>query len=747
MCEGSGAQPSDRSVWSNSSQMISDSEEIAGIYRELSKFPSPLKAYIRPQITLKPKEKFSIIDTEWSQRDLERAERVKIFREYLVFHDENSILCTGPSGNCTELQGELLSRDSPSATLKAVIRERTNKKQEKQQYLEIWSKTAKEKSINLTALDKHGKVYEDDLFGCLEWSYSETCILYVAEKKRPKAESFFQSKPEHSVNGDEDDNRAKDGQKPEKGCQFVYWEDWGEALTNKSTPVLCVLNIWSGNVSVLHGIPEHISPGEAIWAPEDAGIIFVGRWHVPWRLGLKYCTNRKSALYCVDLTGNEYLEISSGINSVHSPRLSPDQHHLIFLEGGSVKTHHQCYGLSLYNLDKKVTSTVVRILDYPATDGFTGIYSSALARKCWATDSQRILIDTTQRSSKDLFVVNIATGTVTSLTAGPDTASWTLLDVCQDLIVVSCSSPNCPPNLKVGFLPAAGHEQEMIWMALGEDKPLHGIKWKILTFTPHFEHENPKFNGLQFEGILLLPGQEQNAKPPLVVSPHGGPNSVFVTCWMLMPAVFCRLGYSVLLVNYRGSCGFGQDSIRSLLGNIGSQDVKDVQFAVECVLKEGVVDSEKVLLIGGSHGGFIGCHLIGQYPGFYKAFATRNPVINLASKLGTTDIPDHTMVQAGFDYAPDQLPTPPVLATLLSKSPITYISQATTPVLIMLGEKDKRVHPSQGLELHRALKARGIPVRLLWYPDDNHSLSNVDTEADVFMNIAVWFNFALNRTQ
>lgn len=64
------------------------------------------------------------------------------------------------------------------------------------------------------------------------------------------------------------------------------------------------------------------------------------------------------------------------------------------------------------------------------------------------------------------------------------------------------------------------------------------------------------------------------------------------------------------------------------------------QFAVECVLKEGVVDSENVLLIGGSHGGFIGCHLIGQYPGFYKAFATRNPVINLASKLGTTDIPD-----------------------------------------------------------------------------------------------------------
>ncbi|XP_059800349.1 acylamino-acid-releasing enzyme-like isoform X2 [Hypanus sabinus] len=727
-------------------QMINDLEEIAGIYRELSKFPTPLKACIRPQVTLKSTEKYSIISAEWSQRDLEQAERVKAFQEYIVFHDETSIVCTSRLGSCTERQDGLLSRDSPSGTLKAVIREHTNRKQEKQQYLEIWNKNSKEKSINLTALDKHGKVYEDEQFGCLEWSYSETCILYIAEKKRPKLESFFQSKPELSVNEDVEDNRAKSDPKSEKSSQFEYWEDWGEGLANKSTPVLCVLNIRSGNISVRDEVPEHISPGEAIWAPKDAGVIFVGRCHVPWRLGLKYCTNRKSALYCVDLARNECVQISSGINSVHSPRLSPDQHHLIYLEGGNIKTHHQCYSLSLYNLDKKVTSTVVKIVDYPTIDGFTGIYSSSLARKCWATDSQRVLIDTPQRSRKDLIVVNIAKEIVTSLTAGSEMGSWTLLDVHQDLIVVSCSSPKCPPFL-VGFLPPAGQEQEIVWMPLDAPEPLQDIEWKILTFTPPLKQENPKFRRLLFEGILLAPVRGKNGKPPLVVSPHGGPNSVFIACWMLLPIAFCRLGYSVLLVNYRGSCGFGQGSIWSLLGNIGRQDVKDVQFAVESVLKEGFVNSEKILLIGGSHGGFIGCHLIGQYPGFYKAFATRNPVINLASKLGTTDIPDHTMVQAGFEFAPDQLPTPSVLATLLSKSPIVSISQATTPVLIMLGEKDKRVPPSQGLQLHSALKARGVPVRLLWYPDDNHALSNIDTEADVFMNVAMWFNFALNRLQ
>ncbi|XP_031601250.1 S9 family peptidase [Oreochromis aureus] len=696
--------------------------QITGVYGEVSGLPAPVSAHVREEQLQEPR--IYTVTAEWSQSELVRCSRLRYLQEFTLISESNnhkSIRTVLPPGPCVSVSGELLSGFSPIRGLRAVIRDTSG-----HQLLEIWNCHGLRKCLNLTALNKHGRVYDDAQFGCLSWSECENKLLYVAERsKNASAET-------------------QDGGHAWRKDRSLYCEDWGEALTNRSEPAICVVDLEIGAVSVLEGVPPDVSPGQALWAPGSQSVFFIGWYHEPFRLGLKFCSNRRSALFKIDLCG--HCERLSGENlSVSNPRLSPDGSTLIYLQGAVFGPHNQCLSLQQLDLESGETSTLLDVVSRPQSGEFAGLYE-ALPSCCWSADSQRVMFSSACRNWKGLFLVDRRSKIVTSLSDNLSDSSsqlygsWKLLTVQRDLMVVCCSSPNTPPTLRVGFVPRAG--EAVSWQTLQEPVMTFDFSWKVLDVTPPSDEENANYPGLDFGAVLVKPsGPLGETRTPLVVFIHGGPHSQFPAEWNSTTAGLAKLGFALLMVNYRGSTGFGQHSILSLIGQIGSQDVKDVQRAVLTALeRDPNLDPDRLAAIGGSHGGFLACHLLGQYPESYRVCAARNPVINAATLLGTSDIVDWRYTSAGFHYSYDQIPTAEALAAMLQKSPIAHAAKMKAPVLLMLGGRDRRVSPHQGMELYKALKSRGSPVRLLWFPEDGHSLSRVDTQVDCFLNTALWLH-------
>ncbi|XP_074734818.1 acylamino-acid-releasing enzyme-like [Strix uralensis] len=704
----------------------------AACYRELSRFP----AITRAALGAAAGGQTFLLYTECSRADLPRHRLLRFSRHYSLRRTGGSGLAVSRTGLSAEIHHQLLSQDSPTGQHRAVL---TRCPRQGHELLEVWGSGGRSHSVDLTALGKHGEVYTEGPFACLAWSHAETQLLYVAEKSRPKPRPPCPWDVPGAARLEEEDE-------DEEGEQFVYCDNWGEALSTRSVPVLCILDIEGSSISVLEGVPEHLSPGQALWSPDDRGVVFVGWWHEPFRLGLSACSNRRSGIFHLDLASGHCELLSDEDAATCSPRLSPDGQRLLYLEGGLGGPHRQCLRLRMLTWQTRQTVTVLDVVQEP-TEAFAGLYGEALPLRCWAADSRRAVLSTPQRSRTDLLLVDTEAATVTNLTAGSPEGCWELLTLQWDLLVATCSAPHRPPSLVVSVLPPAGRELPLCWVPVEDAPTVPGVTWKTLTVWPPCSGQSPTAHGDQaFEALLLSP-PDGTAPHPLVVCPHGGPHAIFDARWRLSMAALCRLGFAVLLVNYRGSLGFGQASISSLLSHVGEQDVVDTQLAVEQALRSEPLDSHRLALLAGSHGAFIALHLLTREPDRYQACALRSPVSNLPALLGTSDIPDWRYASLGLPYSFERVPRAEEVATMLLRSPIAQAAQVRTPVLLCVGARDRRVSPTQALELYRVLRARGVPVRLLWYPEGGHALAGVETEANVFVNCARWLLRHLGQPQ
>ncbi len=223
----------------------------------------------------------------------------------------------------------------------------------------------------------------------------------------------------------------------------------------------------------------------------------------------------------------------------------------------------------------------------------------------------------------------------------------------------------------------------------------------------------PTSDGYDLEAWLVRPMRDSAEPAPLVLRIHGGPNSAFGHSFYAWLHIFAGQGYAVLLVNPRGSTGYGEAFAQACEGDWGGGDFRDLMTAVDAAIARGGLDPERLGVTGVSYGGYMTNWIVGQTDRF-KAAVTINSICNLVSSFGTAD--EDGLWAGGYYGWPWERPD-----FYRERSPITYAARMTTPLRIMAAENDYRCPISQSEELYTWLKKLGrAPVDFVRFPGASH---------------------------
>jgi dipeptidyl aminopeptidase/acylaminoacyl peptidase len=245
-------------------------------------------------------------------------------------------------------------------------------------------------------------------------------------------------------------------------------------------------------------------------------------------------------------------------------------------------------------------------------------------------------------------------------------------------------------------------------------------------------------DGLEIEGLLISPLNASGPAPTLLTV-HGGPESHYDDGWLtyysLPGQVAAAKGYAVFYPNYRGSTGRGVEYAKSSQGDPAGKEFEDLIDAVDYLIEAGVTAKDKVGVTGGSYGGYATAWLTTRYTDRFAAGVMFVGISDKISKVGTTDIPDEEYLVHARKRPWD------AWEFFAERSPIRYVEQARTPLLIMHGKEDPRVHPTQSMELFRFLKVLDqTPVRLVLYPGEGHGNRNAAARYDYNLRMLRWFD-------
>jgi len=510
---------------------------------------------------------------------------------------------------------------------------------------------------------------------------------------------------------------------------------------------------------------------------EDSDVKIIDR--LPYRMdGRGYLGGNRTHLFVIPSKGGKVKQITDGDYDIKGTSISPDSKTIAFTSNldpdAELSRHTHIYKVSVkggdpekllnwkgsigsiaYSPDGKYIAFTGKKIDDPSLDWYRNselwiMPSEGGEPKCltgefdrsvggfsgfkWSHDGASVILTAPNHGTSNLLRVTLE-GEIVWLTEEQWSIGAYSIDRKGKKIVFLASDAVTPYEIYVlkNHLPVKITEMNK------------GLL-KKLTINPPEEFWFTASDGGKVHGWLIKPhGFEEGKKYPAAVEIHGGPHGSYGLKFGAAEHEFQTIasyGMVVVYTNPRGSTSYGEEHTRAVCGAWGERDYLDIMEAVDYAVKKfKFIDKNRLGVLGGSYGGYLTNWIVGQTDRF-KAAVTQRSISNWHSMMGTSDIGwrDHEVSYGKhpWEYADE----------ILKHSPITYLGNVKTPLLVIHSENDFRCPIEQGEQMYVGLKAQGKPTMMVRFPNESHGLGGKGKpkhRLERLRHIVRWLDYHLNE--
>ncbi len=426
------------------------------------------------------------------------------------------------------------------------------------------------------------------------------------------------------------------------------------------------------------------------WSPDGKMIVYTCKK----MKGKAYALSTNSDLYLYELKLRLTTNITEG-------NMGYDQDPVFSRDGK--KMVWKSMATDGYEADKE------RMMMLDLTDGSKKDLSEGFDQNCsgftWSEQDERIYFISGMNATYQIHAHNLATGTTSNITLGAH--DYTTIAAAGSFIIGTRMSLSSPTEIfRVGLD--------------GEEVQLTFTNQEILSRITMGEVKERWVKTTDGKSMLVWvmypPFFDRAKKYPAILYCQGGPQSAVSQFWSYRwnLQMMAANGYIVVAPNRRGLPTFGQEWNDQIAGDYGGQNMKDMLSAIDELSKEPYVDAKRLGAVGASYGGYSVLWLAGHHEKRFKAFISHCGIYDFESMYGSTE--EYFFVNHDYEGPYWAQPKP----NSYSFSPHLSVDKWDTPIMLITGGYDFRIPYTQSLEAFNAAQLRGIPSRLMFFPEESH---------------------------